>query len=341
MVIAIKSEMSTAGLCCDVFDLDNPTLGVRRAINELLYDTLTYVIEPDSVAYGYLLGTDSATDRDGRRALVDLIKGCVPPAIRQKHQAEHSDLRYPDHVDPRPVLVMEQRLVRENRAENWTPTAATRKAQLWESLDPAFYAAVKRLGGAAAAPSKRHRKGLDGFRVGAHTDPRVRFNPGEKKAIPKCPRCPTAGDGHKYHEWADCPLGGKKFPSDSTAAYCQPVEDCSTDEMHTLALCQVFQSASDGGAAAFAAAVELHGAPAVVGAGAASGGVDISAYGFATGASEASGDDDRWTSTGSSVIFVNKLVLQLFAAAGDGMAAAAPGGDSTSEQGGTTTWDVP
>ncbi|KAK3284128.1 hypothetical protein CYMTET_8207 [Cymbomonas tetramitiformis] len=38
---------------------------------------------------------------------------------------------------------MEQHLVRENRAEDWTPTAATRKAQLWESLDPAFYAAVK------------------------------------------------------------------------------------------------------------------------------------------------------------------------------------------------------
>ncbi|KAK3240515.1 hypothetical protein CYMTET_49647 [Cymbomonas tetramitiformis] len=54
----------------------------------------------------------------------------------------------------------------------------------------------------------------------------------------------------------------------------------------------VFQSASDGGASAFAAAVELHGAPAVVGTGAASGGVDISVYGFTTGASEASGDDD-------------------------------------------------
>ncbi|KAK3246712.1 hypothetical protein CYMTET_43760 [Cymbomonas tetramitiformis] len=220
MVIAIKSEMSTTGLNCDVFDLDNPTLGVQRTINQLLYDTLTYVIEPDSVAYGYLLGTDSATDRDGRRALVDLIT-----AVRRRY----------------------------------TPGTA---------------AAVGVLGDES-------------------TDPRVvGFNPGERKAIPKCPRCPTAGDGHKYHAWADCPLGGKKYPSDSTAAYSQPVEDCSTEEMHTLALCQVFQSASDGGAAAFAAAVELHGAPAVVGAGAASGGVDISDYGFTTGTSGASGDDD-------------------------------------------------
>ncbi|KAK3278287.1 hypothetical protein CYMTET_13764 [Cymbomonas tetramitiformis] len=74
VVSAIKSEISTAGLSCDVFDPDNPTLGVQRAINELLYDTLTYVVELGSVAYDYLLGTDSATNRDGRRALVDLIK---------------------------------------------------------------------------------------------------------------------------------------------------------------------------------------------------------------------------------------------------------------------------
>ncbi|KAK3287314.1 hypothetical protein CYMTET_5161 [Cymbomonas tetramitiformis] len=55
---------------------------------------------------------------------------------------------------------------------------------------------------------------------------------------------------------------------------------------------QVFQAAVDGGAAAFAAAVEQHGAPAVVSAGAASGGVDISAYGFTTVASGASGEDE-------------------------------------------------
>ncbi|KAK3281962.1 hypothetical protein CYMTET_10281 [Cymbomonas tetramitiformis] len=44
-------------------------------VNELVHDTLTYIVEPDTVAYGYLMGTDSAADRDGRRALVDLIKG--------------------------------------------------------------------------------------------------------------------------------------------------------------------------------------------------------------------------------------------------------------------------
>ncbi|KAK3285100.1 hypothetical protein CYMTET_7281 [Cymbomonas tetramitiformis] len=107
---------------------------------------------------------------------------------------------------------------------------------------------TQRLGGAAAAPPKRHRKGLDGFRVGAHADLRVGFDPGAKKAIPKCPR------------------------------RCTP--------------CQVFHAAAEDGAAAFAAAVGLHGAPAVVRAGAAAGGVDISAYGFSTEVSSAYGDDD-------------------------------------------------
>ncbi|KAK3237093.1 hypothetical protein CYMTET_52802 [Cymbomonas tetramitiformis] len=74
---------------------------------------------------------------------VDLIKGCVPPAVRQKLQAEHSSLTYPANVDPRPILAKEQRLVRENPAADWTRTATTRKQQLWESLDPNFYAAIR------------------------------------------------------------------------------------------------------------------------------------------------------------------------------------------------------
>ncbi|KAK3286211.1 hypothetical protein CYMTET_6213, partial [Cymbomonas tetramitiformis] len=111
---------------------------------------------------------------------------------------------------------------------------------------------TQKLGVAPAVLPKRNRKGLDGFRVGVGPDPRVRFNPGAKK----------------------------------------PVDECTTEEPHTLALCQVFQAAADGGTAAFAAAVEQHGAPAVVSAGAASGSVDISAYGFTTVASEASGDDE-------------------------------------------------
>ncbi|KAK3235899.1 hypothetical protein CYMTET_53930 [Cymbomonas tetramitiformis] len=77
VIAALRSELATAGLDCDVFDLDHPNLGVQRFVNELVYDTLTYIVEPGTVAYGYLLGTDYAADRDGRRALFDLIKGQV------------------------------------------------------------------------------------------------------------------------------------------------------------------------------------------------------------------------------------------------------------------------
>ncbi|KAK3238637.1 hypothetical protein CYMTET_51368 [Cymbomonas tetramitiformis] len=75
-----------------------PLLVVHRSVNELVYDTLGYIVEPDSVVYGYLLGTDAVSDRGSRRALVDLIKGRVPPAVRQKLQAEHSSLTYPAKV---------------------------------------------------------------------------------------------------------------------------------------------------------------------------------------------------------------------------------------------------
>ncbi|KAK3255379.1 hypothetical protein CYMTET_35434 [Cymbomonas tetramitiformis] len=118
----VKAEIVTAGLDSDAFYLDDPTLVVHRSINELVYDTLGYIVEPESVAYGYLLGTDVVSDRDGRRALVDLIKGCVPPADRQNLQAEHSSLTYPAKADPRPILAKEQRLVRGNKAADWTPT---------------------------------------------------------------------------------------------------------------------------------------------------------------------------------------------------------------------------
>ncbi|KAK3232569.1 hypothetical protein CYMTET_57073 [Cymbomonas tetramitiformis] len=113
---------------------------------------------------------------------------------------------------------------------------------------------TQRMGGAPAVLPKRNRKGLDGFRVGFSHDPRVGFDPGAKKA--QAPRLLLTAS-----QWRTAHL-----------RYCT----------RTLALCQVYQAAADSGPQdAFAAAVEQHGAPdVVVKAGAASGGVDISAYGF-------------------------------------------------------------
>ncbi|KAK3250659.1 hypothetical protein CYMTET_39978 [Cymbomonas tetramitiformis] len=116
---------------------------VVSKVNGLLYDVLQLVIEKHSNAHVWLTGTDASVDRDGRRALVDIIKRCVPVALRESFQQEHAALNYPANVDPQPILAREQRLVRDNKAADWTPTEATRKLSLYTRLDPVFYAAVK------------------------------------------------------------------------------------------------------------------------------------------------------------------------------------------------------
>ncbi|KAK3273177.1 hypothetical protein CYMTET_18569 [Cymbomonas tetramitiformis] len=143
LVVQLRTEFQSAGLELCAFDLDDPLAPVVNKVNGLLYDVLALVVEKHSNAYVWLTGTDSSTDRDGRRALVDIIKGCVPVALRESQQEEHAALRYPANVDPQPILAKEQRLVRDNRASDWTPTEATRKLSLYTRLDPTFYAAVK------------------------------------------------------------------------------------------------------------------------------------------------------------------------------------------------------
>ncbi|KAK3233424.1 hypothetical protein CYMTET_56285 [Cymbomonas tetramitiformis] len=144
IVVVLKNEFSSAGLDLSSFDLNDLAKAIIPKVGELLYDTIAYIVKTtDSAAGHFLLGTDSVSDRDGRRALLDLIKGCVPPGVRQTLQEEHSQLRYPARVDPRPLLAKKQRLVRDNRSEDWTPTESRRKYKLYERLDPDFYAAVR------------------------------------------------------------------------------------------------------------------------------------------------------------------------------------------------------
>ncbi|KAK3273741.1 hypothetical protein CYMTET_18033 [Cymbomonas tetramitiformis] len=162
ILVVLKNEFSSAGLDLSSFDLDDLAKAVISKVNELLYDSLAYIVGTDSAAEHFLHGTDSVSDRDGRRALLDLIKGCVPPGVRQTLQEEHSQLRYPARVDPRPLLAKKQRLVRDNRSEDWTPTESTRKYRLYERLDPDFYAAVRvRYPMPAEARSSRPRAVVD------------------------------------------------------------------------------------------------------------------------------------------------------------------------------------
>ncbi|KAK3272989.1 hypothetical protein CYMTET_18749 [Cymbomonas tetramitiformis] len=143
LVVQLRTEFHSAGLELASFDLDDPLACVVTKVNGLLFDVLALVIEKHSNAYVWLTGTDASSDRDGRRALVDIIKGCVPVALRESHQEEHAALRYPADTDPQPILAREQRLVRDNKATDWTPTEETRKLSMYNRLDPVFYTAVK------------------------------------------------------------------------------------------------------------------------------------------------------------------------------------------------------
>ena len=88
---ALGAEFETVGLDLGVFDISDPTLLVHPKVNAFLYDVLGRIIASHSAAYGYLRGTHG--DRDGRRAIVDLAKGCVEVGVRESRQDEHSALR--------------------------------------------------------------------------------------------------------------------------------------------------------------------------------------------------------------------------------------------------------
>ncbi|KAK3235790.1 hypothetical protein CYMTET_54054 [Cymbomonas tetramitiformis] len=75
LVVQLRTEFQSAGLELRAFDLDDPLAPVVSRVNGLLYDVLALVIEKHSNAFVWLTGTDSSTDRDGRRALIDVIVG--------------------------------------------------------------------------------------------------------------------------------------------------------------------------------------------------------------------------------------------------------------------------
>ncbi|KAK3244047.1 hypothetical protein CYMTET_46326 [Cymbomonas tetramitiformis] len=260
VIALIKAEIVTAGLEPDVFDLDSPALGFVRSCRRNIRHWST----PPRLTRGRFWPKSSSWF-----ARTELRIGLPLPRLISSNAAVGvlgpGFLRGGDEILIKLIATID-------RIENIIKT--------------------QRTGGAAAILPKRTRKGMAGFRAGSYPDPHVGFDGKQRKALPNCPRCPTAGDWHKYHSWFDCPLGGKREEAGSTAAYCQPVDDCTPDVLHTLAMRQVFQTAADNGAAAFAAACEQYGVPTVVDAGAASGGVDVSAYGFAVSDSEDSDGED-------------------------------------------------
>ncbi|KAK3239904.1 hypothetical protein CYMTET_50202 [Cymbomonas tetramitiformis] len=72
IVVILKNEFGSARLDLAPFDFEDPTKEDIEKVNELLYDTLTYIVKIESPAENFLLGTDSVSDRDDRRAFFDL-----------------------------------------------------------------------------------------------------------------------------------------------------------------------------------------------------------------------------------------------------------------------------
>ncbi|KAK3243530.1 hypothetical protein CYMTET_46823 [Cymbomonas tetramitiformis] len=64
---ALRTEFLSVGLDdLSVFVLDDPSKTVFQPTNELLYDLLRNLVEANSAAEMFMLGTDAVTDRDGR-----------------------------------------------------------------------------------------------------------------------------------------------------------------------------------------------------------------------------------------------------------------------------------
>ncbi len=141
LVRRLRREFEKAKLGIDVFEFNDQHTRVHPAVNQFLYDVVSLVVEPASLA-SLVLGGECAEDRDGRRALVELIRFCVRQARGQRCYEHYAALRYPAEVDPRPLLEEEHRLVAENDTEDWTPTADSRRRNMFRALDRVFYKTI-------------------------------------------------------------------------------------------------------------------------------------------------------------------------------------------------------
>ncbi|KAK3241885.1 hypothetical protein CYMTET_48385 [Cymbomonas tetramitiformis] len=142
IITALKNDFDANGLDLDVFDLSNTAREVHPAINGVLYDTLSHIVADGSAAEMFLEGARDASARDGRRALIDLAKGCIPVGLMTSHMEEYMAIRYEAKVDPRKALTLEHRLVKENTTPGWFPDEDSRKQAMVERLDTEFYRAL-------------------------------------------------------------------------------------------------------------------------------------------------------------------------------------------------------
>ncbi|KAK3239497.1 hypothetical protein CYMTET_50588 [Cymbomonas tetramitiformis] len=265
-------------------------------------------------------GTANDVGELGRLALLDLVKGCVPTGVRHSHQEDHAALRYPARISLKRRIQLIGRVYGRWLATQIADQDATVASALavgtGDGVDhKAIYKMILdkiqtlehfirtgKTGLAATKAAHGPQGGLNGFRSGldlpgnGNVAP-VAFDPKEKKAVPCCGRCARANRGTLHHVWKECPLRGVKSAG-TTAAFCCPIDD-DPEQLHALALCQIYQDAADEGQEAFAAVCGMHGALAVLGACGAAPAIDYSVYGFTVGA-QSRGPRRRTCCRGSS-----------------------------------------
>ncbi|KAK3288769.1 hypothetical protein CYMTET_3758 [Cymbomonas tetramitiformis] len=142
IITALKNDFDANGLGLDVFDLNDTAREVHPPVNGVLYDTLAHIVAEGSAAEMFLEGAGDSSERDGRRALIDLAKGCIPAGLMTSHMEEYMAIRYEAKIDPRKALTLKHRLVKENTTPGWFPDEDSRKQAVVERLDPEFYRAL-------------------------------------------------------------------------------------------------------------------------------------------------------------------------------------------------------
>ncbi|KAK3233514.1 hypothetical protein CYMTET_56200 [Cymbomonas tetramitiformis] len=183
----------------------------------------------------------------------------------------------------------EQRLVRDNKASDWTPTeATTRKLSIYSRLDPAFYAAIKVRYPMAADLAHVSLVSLRSMAVEicqawAQTDAgkaasgagsiSAHLSSGEYDALfEKIIGSSSGSSGGSSSRGGTVWGSTRRRPWDSTATI--------SGRSRSAVGARKRVKAADDGAEAFARAAKAYGPPAVLSAGAV-GGIDVSAYGFA------------------------------------------------------------
>ncbi|KAK3284020.1 hypothetical protein CYMTET_8301 [Cymbomonas tetramitiformis] len=245
IITALKNDFDANGLGLDVFDLSNTAREVHPAVNGVLYDTLAHIVAEGSAAEMFMEGDGDSSERDGRRALIDLAKGCIPVGLMTSHVEEYMAIRYEAKVDPRKALTLEHRLVKENTTPGWFPDEDSRKQAMVERLDPEFYRALLDKYPLEADLAKVSLRELVHQITAVYISWATRqqrvhgvtFTPGDG-VTGALVATEDAGGGDEIENdenkillrqilerLKDCVLGGRRHTSGTAAAYCQPAAE--------------------------------------------------------------------------------------------------------------------